>query len=223
MPLIARPRLDPAARDYARGALRYFLLVLLVPLICGAAGPWTSYSGMLAFLIGLVVTAAAAIGGAIYWLIRAMALDMRSEKAATAWWMALPFALLLLSAPAAAYLGAVGTMLGHLARLTVEHRQYEAIIARAPSVPREVARSEPTEGPNHVGLAYRIEHGPPLRVMFRPDYSRWMAGSIVYDESGDVMNGPGPPGFGEFRPRVGEIMSDCARLWRKYEVCWADW
>ncbi|MET0245722.1 MAG: hypothetical protein ABW182_03145 [Sphingomonas sp.] len=137
--------------------------------------------------------------------------------------MAMPFGLLILSAPAALFLGGIGTMLGHLARLAVEHRDYEAIIARAPSVPREVARWEPTEGPDYVGLAYRIEHGPPLRVMFRPEGSRWSAGSIVYDESGDVMNGPGSEGFDGLKPRVGELMVDCARLWRKYEVCWADW
>jgi hypothetical protein len=48
-------------------------------------------------------------------------------------------------------------------------------------------------------------------------------GPIVYDESGDVMNGPGSEGFDGLKPRVGELMVDCARLWRKYEVCWADW
>ncbi len=223
MPLIRLPQIDQPTLDYARGALRYFLIVWLIALVCGAAGPWTGHGGMLAFLIGLVVTAAAAIGGAVYWLIRAIKLDRQSDKWLSGWWMAMPFGLLILSFPAAAYLGAVGTMLGHLARLTVEHRQYEAIIARAPPITPPVVGTQPTEGPDHVGLAYRIEHGPPLRVMFRPDDSRWMAGSIVYDESGDVMNGPGPRGFGGFRPRVGEVMSDCARLWRNYEVCWADW
>lgn len=223
MPLIRLPQIDEPIRDYARGTLRYFLIVWLIALICGAAGPWTDHGGMLAFLIGLVVTAAAAIGGAVYWLIRAIKLDRQSDKWLSGWWMAMPFGLLILSAPTALFLGGIGTMLGHLARLAVEHRDYEAIIARAPSVPREIARSEPTEGPDYIGLAYRIEHGPPLRVMFRPDGSRFSAGSIVYDESGDVMNGPGPKGFDGLKPRAREMMIDCSRLWRNYEVCWADW
>ena len=102
----------------------------------------------------------------------------------------------------------------------VNHRHYEAIIAKANKTRQSVWYED--DG----AITYSTDLGPPIRVAFNPAGMLDNWSGIIYDPTGDVMlaNGFDPKTGKFFAPeRVTKIFGGdlvgCRHLWGSYYDC----
>ena len=207
--------------NHIKRATLFFAIILLVPLIVGFIDSWSAALGFILFLLGIPVTLVVLATGTIVGLAKAAKLPLedgdRRNRAFAVGVILLLFAATILGALPSLR---IGSFIGSFSRLMVNHRHYEAIIAKANKTRQSVWYED--DG----AITYSTDLGPPIRVAFNPAGMLDNWSGIIYDPTGDVMlaNGFDPKTGKFFAPeRVTKIFGGdlvgCRHLWGSYYDC----
>ncbi|WP_245656126.1 hypothetical protein [Novosphingobium naphthalenivorans] len=208
-----KPYLVSSARSYA--------IVVAIAFLVGLVNAFNEGLGIFLLLCGLPFLTILLLTFLIVWFVRGVRLAKQYER----FWVK---AVGVLASPvllaAAMFLVwpslIVGGRLGDLARLALNQRHYEAIIAKA----RRDHKASWYEEDG--GVTYSVDLGPPIRVAFNPAGMLDNWSGIIFDPTGVVMTADGfDPVTGKFRaPEAvtklfgGDLVS-CRHLWGSYYSC----
>ncbi|MDF7775851.1 hypothetical protein P1X14_11385 [Sphingomonas sp. AOB5] len=201
--------------DHLGRMFRFYALLAILPLAAGFFGVWSLAIGYLLFLLvaaGLI----AMLIGTLIWIDRGMKLPV--ERRQRALLIGLAPLLFAVSVVVVMPLFDAGNFFASLIRLTIDRDHYEAIIAKAGSVPGERYGQDGN-------IDYITVPGPPVRVAFRHGDMRQPWGATVYDPSGDVMLAKGhfdQSGLWIAPASVRDLgmITGCRHLWGDYYTCW---
>jgi hypothetical protein len=207
--------------DHMKRACRFSALMVSVPAIVGFIGAWSAGAGFLLFILCIPAALLMLLVGLVVVTVRGVKLPLHTgSKRERALVVGIGPVLLAATLLAAVPLLRAGSFVGDLTRLMVNHRHYEAIIAKAAK--QREAEWYADDG----GVTYSTDLGPPIRVAFNPAGMLDNWSGIIYDRTGDVMLAKGfDSTTGKFyapdkvTKLFGGDLVGCRHLWGSYYSC----
>lgn len=211
--------------DHVRRCVRFFAITLASPFLIGLVSAWTATLGFLLFLIGSPVLIGVLLVGSILYSVAGVKASRQTVTARGRFINALAAPIMLVITLALAWPSlSAGGFVGTWARLMMNKRHYEAIIAKAEKRHRSSGTTSSLEEDG--GTEYIVDTGPPVRVAFNPQGMLDNWSGIIFDPTGEVMLAKGfDPITGRFAApeRVTKLFDGdlvrCRKLWANFYDC----